>query len=61
MEEQMQKNGGTIYHYAYCVKSNKEFKATLLGQGVQYVKDLGYQHCMANGGSNKGHRYTVLY
>lgn len=63
-EAQMQTNGGKsehIYHLAYCVKCETEFKATKFWQSVKYVKNLGYEHCMAKGGPSKGHRYIVLY
>lgn len=60
-EAQIQANGGAVYHEAYCVKCETRFLATKPSQGVNYVKKLGYEHCMANGGPAKGHRYLVLY
>lgn len=60
-EAQIQANGGKYYHYAYCVKCEKEFIATKIWQGEKYVRELGRQHCYDNGGPSKGHRYMVLY
>lgn len=55
-------NGGQVYLYAYCVACGTEFKATKPWQGVEYVMELGRQHCWdENGGPSSGHLYKVLY
>lgn len=62
-EAQMHVNGGKVhvYHSAGCTLCDARVEATKITQGVKYVMELGRQHCYANGGPSKGHRYTVLY